>query len=877
MGFFIRGWFPVMKVAYGQSISPASTIYDLWRYTSTSYNINEFEESAYSIQSGTPSYRSRILSSWTSYYIRAVRVSFIKSGSEAAFAVFDAHASELTDWMSCSNRLLYSSFTDLNRDTSTTFCSIVGDSSYSRRFFAEKQYNGCNEDEGWFVVSDSSGSCSWESQYSSPFVLYSDAGVSEANIYQQLADVFLISVAFDDFCNLVTCQNGGTCYERGTRFECVCAGDYYNIDCDDLDGVWSDWGSWSSCSVTCHFQGTYTRSRSCNNPSKDGNGLDCPGSSSETTTCDPPNEVCPSYGSGTMSQGNSYTMTCPSTFTIYTQTAYYGRSSSYSDCYDTSSVSRVTNQCEGQVSCVVTFSESLFTGYTSISCDYCDNIYVSNPCSSSNINGYATFKCGRTGGVSTWSPWSLCTVTCDGGTRSRSRTCDNPLPISPGTDCSDTLSDTKDCFTFPCPSCGDHMSGYYLMEPWNMTSYNDSESGVGYLLTNTHYEIMCCESIAAIEFYTSHEGSITFSVWRKSGSSYSVVASTAYTVTATEANTTINYTFSLGNRMIAKTGDMIGWYTPEDNMIPYILCTGEENCPNATKKAPLTSEPTAASSFAWDTHGSVTTFPDRAYAIKFYTSPNTAPYVNQTDFSTLVKDHEPPGTWAIDYAIFTDEVGDPLTHTMVHAEGFFELNSTYDPQRLFLQVKKKLPKEYNIYSIVLTSTDTCGLTVSTTYSITTYNAPPVYLNLPTSMELMEDMVGEKLLWQIDVMDPSDNDSICCTLAQVSPATANFDLKFTNNSFNIFTTPHLVFNYKEISDFYKLRVCCSDDTGSSMSFIDIDIVDVITKEAYIPPAWFFTAVVCSMIPMCITLMIACGILFATMFLNPELNYVIIYED
>ncbi|OWF56764.1 hypothetical protein KP79_PYT21688 [Mizuhopecten yessoensis] len=412
-----------------------------------------------------------------------------------------------------------------------------------------------------------------------------------------------------------------------------------------------------------------------------------------------------------------------------------------------------------------------------------------------------------------------------------------------------------------------------------MTAYNDSTAGVGFLLTNTWWEIICCEVLEAIEFMPLHEGTVTFIVWRASGSTYIVVATASYVVTASDANGTVavNYTFPIGQRMITKTGDNVGWYTSGPNLIPFITCTGEETCPNATKKAPFASEPTAGDSFAWNTNGGVETLTDRAYAIKFYTNQNTAPYVNQTDYSAFVKDHEPVGTFAIDYAIFTDEVGDPLTHSISHPEDYFELNSTFDPTRLFLQVKRALPKDYNVYSIRLTSTDTCSQSITTTYTLTTYNAPPVYLNLPTELTIAEDVSGAKLIWQVDVYDPSNNDSICCTLAKVEPATFNFEMKFTNNSFNIFLTASAAFDYKEISDFYKLRVCCSDDTGTSMSFIDIDITNIVIKEAYLPPTWFFLAMMCSLIPIMITFIIACTILFATMFCDPELNYVIVYED
>ncbi|XP_069121387.1 uncharacterized protein [Argopecten irradians] len=876
MGLFVKGWFPVMKVAYGQSTSPASSIYYLWISSYSSYNINEFDSRAYSFSAGTPSYRSRIVQNWTSYYISAVRISMIKNGVEVAFFVFDAHASSRTDWMSCSDRLLYSSYSDINRGSTHNYCSVSGSSTYGRRFFIESSYGGCDGDIGWIVVAESGGTCDWETSYTYPYALYSDAGnTMEVNSGMALADVFVVSVAFEDFCSLTPCQNGATCYERGVRFECVCAGDYYGIVCDNRDANWQEWGAWSSCSVTCHNQGTRTRTRSCDGTSA-GSGSTCSGSSSESEVCDPDSEVCPLYSSGTLTKGNSYTMTCPATFDIYTQSAYYGRSSSYSDCQDTSALSRVMSACDGSVSCTVTFSDSLFSGYTSSNCDDC---ILSSSCTSSYISGYATFKCGRDGGVSTWQPWSLCSVTCGGGTRTRSRTCDNPLPIDPGTGCSETLDDSKDCFTNACPTCGEHASGYRDFQPANMTSYNDSSTGVAFLLTNTWWEIICCEVLEAIEFMPLHEGTITFIVWRSSGGSYTVVSTASYAVTAEEANGTmaVNYTFPLGERMNTHTGDNVGWYTSGPNMIPFITCTGEEACPNATKKAPFASEPAAGDSFAWGSHGSVETLTDRAYAIKFYTNQNTAPYVNQTEFSAFVKDHEPIGTHAIDYSIYTDEIGDPLTHSISHPQDFFELNATYDPTRLFLQVKRKLPKDYNVYTIQLTSRDTCSISTTTTYTITTYNAPPVYLNLPTELTLAEDVSDQRLIWQIDVYDPSDNDSICCTLAKVEPASFNFEMIFTNDSYNIFLTASVAFDYKEISDFYKLRVCCSDETGTSMSFIDIDITNVVAETAYVPPTWFFLALVCSLIPIMITFVIACFVLFFTMFCNPELNYIIVYDD
>ncbi|XP_061195958.1 thrombospondin-2-like [Saccostrea echinata] len=51
-----------------------------------------------------------------------------------------------------------------------------------------------------------------------------------------------------------------------------------------IDGGWSSWGGWSSCSKTCDT-GSKSRSRSCSNPYPQYGGAGCSGSSQESTNC----------------------------------------------------------------------------------------------------------------------------------------------------------------------------------------------------------------------------------------------------------------------------------------------------------------------------------------------------------------------------------------------------------------------------------------------------------------------------------------------------------------------------------------------------------------------------------------------------------------
>jgi hypothetical protein len=63
------------------------------------------------------------------------------------------------------------------------------------------------------------------------------------------------------------------------------------IFCSVVDGAWTDWGSYGSCSVTCGG-GTQIRRRSCTNPAPSILGEDCAGPSNSSRECN--TQICPS-------------------------------------------------------------------------------------------------------------------------------------------------------------------------------------------------------------------------------------------------------------------------------------------------------------------------------------------------------------------------------------------------------------------------------------------------------------------------------------------------------------------------------------------------------------------------------------------------------
>ncbi|XP_033725102.1 thrombospondin-1-like [Pecten maximus] len=67
-------------------------------------------------------------------------------------------------------------------------------------------------------------------------------------------------------------------------------------------------------------------------------------------------------------------------------------------------------------------------------------------------NGYliADWDCGQNGGWSTWSSWADCPVICGNASVSRSRSCNNPSWVSPGSDCPGSATETQSCNTTIC-------------------------------------------------------------------------------------------------------------------------------------------------------------------------------------------------------------------------------------------------------------------------------------------------------------------------------------------------------------------------------------------------------------------------------------------
>ena len=75
-----------------------------------------------------------------------------------------------------------------------------------------------------------------------------------------------------------------TTQDQGSPFYLCVYSCCFRCCCFIVDGNWSKWGVWGSCSQTCGG-GSQMRMRTCTNPPPSGGGAGCSGSSSQSQSC----------------------------------------------------------------------------------------------------------------------------------------------------------------------------------------------------------------------------------------------------------------------------------------------------------------------------------------------------------------------------------------------------------------------------------------------------------------------------------------------------------------------------------------------------------------------------------------------------------------
>ena len=101
--------------------------------------------------------------------------------------------------------------------------------------------------------------------------------------------------------------------------------------------------------------------------------------------------------------------------------------------------------------CVLLFSPILLYGVRHAKCQ---QLLAKYPCSSSPLPPPGAIH-GEWSNVA----WSTCSVTCDAGTQTRTRTCTNPSPQNGGNPCAGDATETQACNNNPCTTAPPPVDG----------------------------------------------------------------------------------------------------------------------------------------------------------------------------------------------------------------------------------------------------------------------------------------------------------------------------------------------------------------------------------------------------------------------------------
>ncbi|XP_062599842.1 coadhesin-like, partial [Saccostrea cucullata] len=211
-----------------------------------------------------------------------------------------------------------------------------------------------------------------------------------------------------------------------------------------VDGGWSGWGGWGRCSTTCDA-GAQIRTRHCNQPKPAYGGKTCTGSNHESQSCS--QIPCPVNGGWT--SWESWT-TCSVTCGV-------GIESRVRSCTHPAPL-HGGNPCTGDLkesqTCILAPCARSCKDSSAQCASLKDVFCAPNNTDGQNVCPQTCGICPVDGSWGTWTNWAVCTLTCGGGVKTRSRLCNNPSPSHGGINCSGSAQDVDDCNTEQCPVDG---------------------------------------------------------------------------------------------------------------------------------------------------------------------------------------------------------------------------------------------------------------------------------------------------------------------------------------------------------------------------------------------------------------------------------------
>ncbi|CAC5417125.1 unnamed protein product [Mytilus coruscus] len=679
--------------------------------------------------------------------------------------------------------------------------------------------------------------------------------------------------------NLTTCNFqisnelvGSSCGTRGSaslaiRYHCV------------RDGGWTIWSSYGGCSRTCGG-GYKTRTRTCTNPA--------PNEFSKNLVCMDGNvnqiERC-NTGTCTYpirrSKGSNFNPACYNhntngSLTVTSAWWHNGCGCVWHDEADT-----FQNPCNNYFTCSVPVGPNNLPNCN----DKCSRTH-SRTNEYNEVRYYVTYHqevcdtldltytC-KIPQWSQWSDWSDCSQTCDRGSQTRTRNCE-PETESNTNDgyinrCGQKYDETHTLETRECLLLGNHpyctycenRTFIYGDEVALRSAENDTDEGNAVLLKNDIDIIRCCGLIAYWEFFAVNPGTLKLIVWRSTSADnkYTVVGTNSVNISDADVNKIFKFIPDSADRITVIADDLIGWYDGGANIIGYDNCSSTYNastsnhrdlrpnyCPTQTYKMTLDMEPEEEDVVLW--FG--TRFIGRVYVLQFTTVENTLPYLNRSRYDKTIPDHS-----YIDFSImdfFFNDTDYADVFVLVKPEHDQDPYFYYDTFAKTVHVKDQLPHIIGtqnwVHEFIVWVEDSCYNRVTGTVTITSFNGPPTFPDLPKKIVISESKRGA--LYTFSVEDPSYGpDTITCQYERAIPNSESQKFYIEGKTIYLYSNATLD---KDLNPEYEIVISCNDGTDTSVTFLKIEVTKEIT-DSEAPPDF---------------VLIETGVIFAGTFIAVAIN-------
>ncbi|XP_063849665.1 semaphorin-5B-like isoform X2 [Scylla paramamosain] len=251
-----------------------------------------------------------------------------------------------------------------------------------------------------------------------------------------------------------------------------------------VDGGWSEWGAWGTCSASCGGAGVRQRRRTCTHPSPKNGGSDCAGCGEETESCG--KWSCPEtrqLSSWSQWVGINVTGEYVTQRRFRAECVATGNAKDPLRTGDLQQEDRVCPKegwCGGEVRAVVASSPWSEWSKCSVQCGG-GRQWRSRRCGADGCGGGEAVQergCNEhpcPGLWACWREWSSCSSSCGSGKQVRTRRCvSSHNPFIDASDCSGPTTSYQPCHGHPCPG----EEGWGMWSLWSECGGGGSEERV---------------------------------------------------------------------------------------------------------------------------------------------------------------------------------------------------------------------------------------------------------------------------------------------------------------------------------------------------------------------------------------------------------------